>query len=247
MYKFDAKQTTKDLIEWIRDYFKNNGTRDTKAIIGISGGKDSTVVAGLCVEALGRGRVIGVKLPQGKQEDINDAQSVINFLGIQSYTLNIGDAVSEVYWELDTEAGLPLNSVVVFNTPARIRMAMLYAVSASVGGRVANTCNLSEDYVGYATKFGDGAGDFSPLSDLTVTEVKAVGRELGLPEYLIEKVPTDGLCGKTDEDNLGFSYDTLDKYIRTGICEDASLKIRIDTMHKMNMHKLLPMPKFELK
>ena len=115
----------------------------------------------------------------------------------------------------------------------------------SLNGRVANTCNYSEDYVGYATKFGDAAGDFSPLSYLTVTEVKAIGRELGLPTKLIDKTPTDGLCGKTDEDNLGFTYDVLDRYIRTGEIDDLDIKAKIDSMHKKNLFKLRPMDAFE--
>ncbi|MDB2160159.1 NAD(+) synthase [Clostridium butyricum] len=245
MYKFEAKETARQLIEWIKEYFENNGDKNTKAIIGISGGKDSSIVAGLCVEALGKDRVIGVKMPQGEQEDIEYAEDIIDFLGIKSYEINIEDSVFGVYRELDFEK-IPRNSIVNSNTPARIRMTVLYAVSGALGGRVANTCNLSEDYVGYATKFGDGAGDFSPLSNLTVTEVKAIGREIGIPDYLIDKTPIDGLCGLSDEDNLGFSYDTLDKYIRTGICEDEETKRRIDAMHKNNLHKLLPMPSFKL-
>lgn len=123
-------------------------------------------------------------------------------------------------------------------------MATLYAFAQSMDGRVANTCNLSEDWVGYATRYGDGAGDFSPLSDLTVTEVKAIGRVLGLPTELIEKTPTDGLCGKTDEDNLGFTYEVLDEYIRTGECKDKAVRQIIDEMHENNVFKLAPMPKF---
>ena len=125
-------------------------------------------------------------------------------------------------------------------------MCMLYAISQSRNGRVANTCNLSEDYVGYATRYGDGAGDFSPLANLTVTEVKAIGRELGLPYELIDKTPSDGLCGLSDEDNLGFSYDTLDKYIRQGICEDEYIKAKIDSMHEKNLFKLQLIPTFKL-
>ena len=137
-----------------------------------------------------------------------------------------------------------MNTVAEFNTPARIRMAALYAVSGIVGGRVANTGNLSEDWVGYSTKFGDAAGDFSPLADLTVSEVKDVGRELGLSSRFIDKTPIDGLCGKTDEDNLGFTYEILDKYIREGVCEDLAVKEKIDNLHELNLHKSSPMPTF---
>lgn len=244
MYNFDAKNTKDQLIEWIRNYFKENGSESTKAVIGISGGKDSSVVAALCVEALGKERVIGVLMPNGEQADIDYSQELVDYLGIGYYTINIEQAVSRLLYELN-DKGVVLNDVVTINTPARIRMTTLYAVSGSIGGRVANTCNLSEDYVGYATKFGDAAGDFSPLSGLTVQEVKAIGRELNLPEKFIEKVPTDGLCGQTDEDKLGFTYETLDKYLREGICEDKTIRRKIDSMHKANLHKLNPMPHFD--
>lgn len=241
---FDAKKVKNELIEWIREYFKNNGSEETKAVIGISGGKDSSVVAALCVEALGKDRVFGVLMPQGEQFDIDVSYALCKHLDIPYTVINIGKAVDEVLAGV-AGAGLELTTVTTFNTPARIRMATLYAVSGSIGGRVANTCNLSEDWVGYATKFGDAAGDFSPLSNLTVTEVKAIGRELGLPSMFVDKVPIDGLCGKTDEDNLGFTYDTLDKYIRDGIEPDAETKAKIDRLHAMNLHKLNPMPSYK--
>ena len=131
------------------------------------------------------------------------------------------------------------------NLPARLRMAATYAVAQSMNGRVANTCNLSEDWVGYATRYGDAAGDFSPLSRLTVQEVKAVGLELGLPEKLVHKTPIDGLSGLTDEENLGFSYAVLDNYIRTGVCEDKEVKAKIDQKRRMNKFKLELMPSFQ--
>lgn len=241
---FDAKKVKNELIEWIREYFRNNGSEETKAVIGISGGKDSSVVAALCVEALGKDRVFGVLMPQGEQFDIDVSYALCKHLDIPYTVINIEGAVYDVLAGLK-KAGLELTTVTTFNTPARIRMATLYAVSGSIGGRVANTCNLSEDWVGYATKFGDAAGDFSPLSNLTVTEVKAIGRELGLPAVFVDKVPIDGLCGKTDEDNLGFTYDTLDKYIRDGIEPDAETKAKIDRLHAMNLHKLNPMPSYK--
>lgn len=241
---FDAKKVKNELIEWIREYFRNNGSEETKAVIGISGGKDSSVVAALCVEALGKERVFGVLMPQGEQADIDVSYALCKHLDIPHTVINIEGAVYDVLAGLK-KAGLELTTVTTFNTPARIRMATLYAVSGSIGGRVANTCNLSEDWVGYATKFGDAAGDFSPLSNLTVTEVKAIGRELGLPAVFVDKVPIDGLCGKTDEDNLGFTYDTLDKYIRDGIEPDAETKAKIDRLHAMNLHKLNPMPSYK--
>jgi len=245
MKKFNAEQTTQDIISWIKDYFSNNANENTKAIIGISGGKDSSCVAALCVGALGIERVFGVLMPNGEQSDIDYSKELVEFLGIENVTVNIKLPVDELKDQISA-TGLEITDQLATNLPARIRMATVYGISASIGGRVANTCNFSEDYVGYATKFGDGAGDFSPLCNLTVQEVKAVARQLGLPEKFIEKIPTDGLCGKTDEDNLGFTYATLDQYLRTGVCEDKAIKDKIDTMHKNGLHKLLPMPSFKL-
>ena len=143
------------------------------------------------------------------------------------------------------ESGVEIRNQTRVNLAPRIRMATLYAVSQSKNGRVANTCNLSEDWVGYSTRYGDMAGDFSPLSRLTVQEVKAIGKHLGLPINLVEKVPSDGLTGNTDEDNLGFTYATLDRYIREGVCEDEKTKARIDYLHRVNEFKLKPLPAFE--
>ena len=246
MYKFDANKTRKELVEWIREYFKENG-ENCKAVVGISGGKDSSVVAALCVEALGKDRVVGVLMPQDEQHDIEYSQELCSILGIQNITVNIGTVMGEfeaILFNGIHNLGESVSTVTTFNTPARARMTVLYGIAGSVHGRVSCNSNLSEDYVGYATKFGDGAGDFAPLMNLTVTEVKAIGRELGLPSKLIDKTPIDGLCGKSDEDNLGFTYEVLDKYIRTGICEDLQVKDRIDKMHKYSLHKLNPIPKF---
>lgn len=236
---FDAKSVKKDCVRWIRDFFEKNGP-GCNAIVGISGGKDSSVVAALCVEALGRERVIGVLMPCGVQHDIDMAKLLVEHLGIRHYVVNIQEAVEA------TKKALPfaLSDQSRINLPPRIRMSVLYAVAQSHNGRVANTCNLSEDWVGYATRYGDAAGDFSPCSQLTVQEVKQLGRELGLPEVLVNKVPIDGLCGKTDEENLGFTYEELDKYIRTGEIADAKKKERIDHLHRINQFKLELMPAF---
>lgn len=241
MSNFDVKKVTNDCVQWIKDFFEKNG-KDCMAVVGISGGKDSSVVAALCVEALGKDRVIGVKMPCGEQKDIDYSNMLINHLGIRCYTMNIGDAVGEIRSQFPV--GVKISDQTTTNLPARIRMATLYAISQSVNGRVANTCNLSEDWVGYATRYGDAAGDFSPLSQLTVTEVKAIGRELGLPSELVDKTPTDGLCGKTDEDNLGFTYAELDAYIRDGIEPNEEVKAKIDSMHEKNLFKLQLMPSF---
>ena len=238
---FDAKKVKNEIVEWIRNWFEQNG-KDCMAVVGISGGKDSSVVAALCVEALGKDRVIGILMPQGEQSDIEYSKMLGDFLDITRITCNIEGAVNEV---LDSFEGVvsPTPQTTT-NLPARIRMATLYAISQSVNGRVANTCNLSEDWVGYATRYGDAAGDFSPISQLSVTEVKAIGRELGLPSELVDKTPTDGLCGKTDEDNLGFTYAELDAYIRDGIEPNEEVKAKIDSMHEKNLFKLQPMPSF---
>lgn len=241
MYDFNAKEMKDRCVEWIRDFFAKNGP-DCNAVVGISGGKDSSVVAALCVEALGKDRVIGVLMPCGVQADIEMARKLVNHLGIKNYEVNVEAAVNGL---LNALPDIEISTQTKTNLPPRIRMATLYAVGQSVNGRVANTCNLSEDWVGYSTRYGDAAGDFSPLSRLTVTEVKAIGREMGLPEDLVEKVPIDGLCGKTDEENLGFTYAALDKYIREGICEDKELKEKIDRMHERNLFKLELMPCFE--
>ena len=237
---FDVKKVTANCVAWIRDFFEKNG-KDCNAVVGISGGKDSSVVAALCVAALGKDRVIGVLMPSGEQSDIQCSYDLVNHLGIKYYVVNIGEAVDAVKKAVPLE--LSVQSVT--NLPPRIRMSTLYAVSQSCNGRVANTCNLSEDWVGYSTRYGDAAGDFSPLAKLTVAEVKAIGRELGVPEHLVEKPPIDGLCGKTDEDNLGFTYAVLDEYLRTGRIDNQGTKAKIDSMHERNKFKLELMPCFE--
>lgn len=242
MYDFNALQVKNDLVEWIQKWFEENG-KGCKAVVGISGGKDSSVVAALCVEALGRDRVIGVLMPNGVQHDIDMAQKLVDHLQIKNVTINIKEAYDAICQEV-RNAMQTVSEQTIINTPPRIRMTVLYAVSQSANGRVANTCNLSEDWVGYATRYGDGAGDFSPLANLTVTEVKAIGSVLGLPDVLVNKVPIDGLCGKTDEDNLGFTYDVLDQYIRSGVCPDDTIKAKIDGMHERNLFKLQLMPSF---
>ena len=239
---FDAKKVKNECVAWIRKFFEENGP-GCNAVIGISGGKDSSVAAALCVEALGKDRVVGVLMPKGEQHDIDMAYLLVNHLGIKHYEINIKDAVEGLLKSMPAE--LELSTQAITNLPPRIRMTTVYAVSQSVNGRVCNTCNLSEDWVGYSTRYGDSVGDFSPMSHLTVTEVKAIGRELGLPDVLVDKVPIDGLCGKTDEENLGFTYAELDVYIRTGEIADAEKKALIDRKHKANLFKLELMPSFK--
>lgn len=243
-YEFDAAKTKDEIVEWIRNYFRKNGS-DCNAVIGISGGKDSSIVAALCCEALGNGRVIGVLMPQGAQSDIDVARELVKHLGIKSFEINIAETVNMLLAK-GRIAGLCDSKQARVNLPARIRMATLFMVSQSMNGRVANTGNASEAHIGFSTLFGDGAGQFSPLGKLTVTEVKAIGRELGLPEKFIEKAPADGLTCKTDEDNFGFTYDFLDKYIRTGdFGGDTATAAKIDRMHEANLFKDLPMPTYD--
>ncbi len=244
MKEFDVKYVIEQACDWIVDFFEKNG-KGCNAVLGISGGKDSSVAAALCVKALGKDRVIGVLMPNGVQSDIADAQKLVAHLGIKSYTVNIKEGFDGIVGAITKD--LELTEQARVNLAPRLRMSTVYAVSQCCNGRVVNTCNLSEDWVGYSTRYGDSVGDFSPLSHLTVTEVKQIGKELGLPIDLVEKVPSDGLSGKTDEDNLGFTYAVLDKYIRTGVCEDEKTKALIDRKHKMNLFKLQLMPSFEPK
>ncbi len=239
---FNAEKVKNECVQWIRDFFEANG-KDCNAVVGISGGKDSSIVAALCVEALGKDRVIGVLMPCGEQADIDMAKLLVETLGIKHYIVNIKDAVEGITNSIPFELSVQSKT----NLPPRIRMSTLYAVSQSHNGRVANTCNLSEDWVGYSTRYGDSAGDFSPCSMLTVDEMKQIGRLLGLPDVLVDKVPIDGLCGKTDEDNLGFTYAELDRYIRTGKIEDEAKKAKIDRLHRINQFKLELMPVFDPK
>ncbi len=258
LQNFDANKKIEEITKWIRNWFAENGPT-ANAVVGISGGKDSTIVAALLVRALGKERVVGVLMPDGEQKDIEDSKLVVKTLGIRNYTVNIHPAVQGVYeaignaqfTDMDT-AEVPGNADELtkdarINTPPRIRMTTLYAIAQSLpnGGRVANTCNKSEDYVGYSTKYGDAAGDFSPCSDFTVTEMRLIGDALGLPKELIHKTPSDGLSGMSDEDKLGFTYDELDRYIFTGILEDEEKKKKIDRLHKINLHKLQLMPMFK--
>lgn len=243
MGKFDVKLATQECIDWIKKYFVNNGP-DSKAVIGISGGKDSSVAAALCVKALGVNRVIGVLMPQGKQEDIQDAYDLVQYLNIDYLKINIGPACETLQNVLTDNFHSDPNNQVTTNLPARIRMTTLYGVAAQVGGRVVNTCNLSEDFVGYSTKFGDSAGDFAPLANLTSDEVIEIGHYLLMPDKLLTKTPADGLSGLTDEQNLGFSYAVLNDFIKHGVTPDYDTYKNIMQRHDRNLHKLRIMPKY---
>lgn len=245
---FDAKKQIETCVHFIQTYFRDNGTPDTKAVIGISGGKDSTIAAALLVRALGADRVIGVLMPQGKQADIEDSYQVCEILGIKHYTINIGTACSELYNDFLCGTNLALTNQISTNTPARIRMATLYMVSAAVGGRVCNTGNASEAFIGYTTKYGDLAGDFALLRNFTVREIYAMGDVMEeLPYDLVHKAPADGMSGKTDEDNIGIPYDVIDDHLLNGIIpEDRAMWDKMKTLHRRNFHKIdaikLPAP-----
>lgn len=244
MSNFDAKKVKNEIVEWIRDWFEQNG-KDCMAVVGISGGKDSSVVAGLCCEALGKDRVFSVMMPQGEQPDIDYSRMLIDHLGIDSCVVNIGNTVRTLKHEIKPQLGDHWSKQTSTNLPARIRMTTLYAVSQTVNGRVANTCNLSETLLSWETRWGDAVGDFAPISDLTVKEVKAIGYELGLPNELIEKIPSDGLCGSTDEDALGFKYSVMDRYIRTGEIDDKDIKKKIDNRVEKYRFKRMPIPYYK--
>lgn len=247
--------TKNKIVQWIKDYFEANGP-DCSAVVGISGGKDSSVVAALCVAALGKERVYGVIMPNHEQSDVADAFKLCRFLDIKYTGINIGDAFdalgtkieNAVFSQGNDAEHIGFSEQARINMAPRLRMTTLYAVAQSLptGGRVANTCNYSEDFVGYSTKFGDSAGDFAPIASLCVSEVIQIGEVLGLPEDLIHKVPSDGLCGKTDEENLGFTYDQLEEYIKNGTTKNEKLDERICDMHMNNLHKLDIMPKYHL-
>ena len=248
-------ETARAVSNWIRDYFDQNCPKG-RAVVGISGGKDSAVTAALCARALGKDRVAGVLMPDGAQKDIADSEAVVRLLGIPSVTINIAGMHQAFRDEIAANSGFAaltgresLSRDSEINCPARLRMATLYAVAQSLpgGALVINTCNKSEDWVGYSTKFGDSTGDLSPLAVFTVTEVRQLGSALGLPDSIVRKTPSDGLSGLSDEAKLGFTYEQLDRLIETGECGDPALKAKIDRMHAANLHKLQPMPHFPSK
>ncbi len=234
----DAEKEVQHIVDEIKHYFVKNGNKDTKAVIGISGGKDSTIAAALLVRALGKERVIGVLMPQDEQVDIDDSISVCMALGIKSYTIDIGNTCTELFNTFSRQTSYELSNQITTNAPARIRMNVLYMVAAAVGGRVINTGNASELYVGYTTKYGDLAGDFAILRDYYVREVYALGDALPeLPAHLVHKTPGDGMSGKTDEDNMGFTYEVLDAYLLDGIDPDYNTLRNIESRHQRNDHK----------
>lgn len=251
-YSFNAEKVTNDLIKWIKVWFEQNGP-SANAVIGMSGGKDSTVAAAVLCKALGANRVVGVSMPDGEQ-GLNDAPEICQWLGMKMLVINIGGTTSAINKALETDGNISLSKQAGQNIPPRIRMTTLYAIAQTLNGRVVNTCNNSEDYIGYSTKFGDAAGDFSLFANLTVTEVLAIGDYLGVPYQWVHKTPDDGLPHSSpDEEKIGFTYAELDRYIREGIIPEGFVHgneaegpkvTKIDNMHKWNLHKIMPMPSF---
>lgn len=237
--EFNAKEQIPGLIAWMREQMKNCGGKT--AVVGISGGKDSSVIAALCVEAYGRENVIGVLMPNGIQPDIDYSNGIVDFLKIKHYVFNIEGGTSGILNEMD-RVGIEATRMTKVNLPSRMRMATLYAIAQSVeNGIVINTSNISEDWVGYCTIYGDSAGAFSPIGMYTTEEVIAIGAELGVPERFLIKPPSDGLTGLTDEDNLGFTYHAVNEYIRKGIV-DPEIKEKIDHKHRISRFKFETIP-----
>ena len=239
----NAEEEIQHIVDEIKKYFVKNGNENTKAVIGISGGKDSTIAAALLVRALGSERVVGVMMPNGTQSDIHDAQEVCDILDIEAHTININEATEAIYKNIipvcmNATGMMAIPPIVSTNTPARIRMTTLYAVAALVGGRVINTGNKSELYIGYTTKYGDLAGDFAIFKDYCVREVLEIGDNLDeLPAHLVHKAPGDGMSGKTDEDNTGIPYDVLDAYLLDDVVPEYDILRKIEERHDRNIHK----------
>lgn len=256
-FEFDAEREVRNIVTQIKNYFKDCAAPEARAVIGISGGKDSTIAAKLLVEALGPDRVVGVLMPDGEQSDFDVSMRVVDELDIAATSLvvNIGELTNAAYatlersYKLVNETGdklrLTVKDNVTINTPPRMRMGMLYAIAASLDydARVINTCNASEDYIGYSTKYGDSAGDYGILQEYTVSEIYEIGDALGISHDLVHKKPSDGLCGLCDEDRFGFSYEDLDEFIVTGAITDDASREKIIRMHNAALHKLVPMPK----
>ena len=239
---FDAHKTRLELVQWIRDWFDKNGP-DCIAVIGISGGKDSSVAAALCVEALGASRVVGVMLPNGIQHDVEECTKLSRHLGIGLDYVDIAPIISA----FDLVKPYAPTEQSRINLPPRIRMTMLYYIAQSIGGRVICTDNASESFVGYSTRWGDNVGDVAPLLNFTTDEVIAIGDDLGLPYELTHKTPSDGLCGLTDEDNFGFTYEQLNCYIKHGYCHGEAAQKKIEERHNKNLFKTQPIPSFYFK
>lgn len=241
--EFDTQCVMQACINWIKDYFTT--TNGSIAIVGISGGKDSTVTAAILSKALGNDSVIGILMPNGIQKDIEYSYKVCKELGIKSRILNVNPMYDYLLKEVQSFNEIDVRFV--SNTPARLRMVTLYAIASNIkGARVVNTCNLSESVVGWETYGGDGFGDFSPIGLLTKTEVCSIGHALDLSSDLVDKIPDDGMCGMSDEDKFGFTYNELDMMIRHEGYQAANFE-KICKMNKNShfKHEQIKLPTFD--
>lgn len=238
---FDANKVKDQLVQGIRNWFDKNG-KGCNAVIGLSGGKDSTIVAALCAEALGKEHVIGIGMPNFGQ-GLNEADEIAKWIGIKFHAVHIGGIVDITESAIEnTLDDIEISEQAEQNIPPRARMLVLYALSQSLNGRVVGTCNASENYIGYFTKYGDGASDFEPIAELTVHEIYQIGDALGIPKKWVYKIPDDGLPHSCPDDEkfekMGFNYEKLDKYIREGTSGDEVADKAIQRMHEMNLFKL---------
>jgi len=232
-----------EILEWFKSWYKENAVGCT-AVLGISGGLDSSLAAAMAKEVFGKHKVFGVMMPNGTQADLTDSYDLVRHLGIDFEEINIASIYDSMNAALKIIPGFDgVNYVYRTNTPARIRTTIIYGVAAQMNGRVIGTNNLSEDFTGYFTK-GSTVCDVAPLANLTKTEIKALAYEMGLPEHLIEKRPADGLSMKSDEDNFGFSYAELDQYLRTGWIDSATSIGKIDKLFESSKHKRCSAPSF---
>lgn len=241
-YRFDAEAIRDTLVEKIRAFAQAAGCR--RVVLGISGGKDSSVAAALCARALGAENVYGVMLPDGEQTDIADSRRVCESLGIHRRTVNIGAMHRALHAAIDASAlnvgafGLEYHRESDINVGPRLRMTTLRYIAQALGAFLCGTGNLSEATVGYCTKDGDTSCDFNPLGRLTSLEVVAVGLTMDeLPRALVEKTPTDGLSGKSDEERLGVTYRQIHDFIRLGTSGDADVDAVIAQKEQANAHK----------
>ena len=254
-YRAEKLKDVDNIICELQHSCEKNGIRG--AVVGISGGKDSTIVAKLMSEVLGKENVMGVLMPNGEQKDIDDSYKVVNLLGMPYTVVNIKDAMKGLVENINlgfisiqnTDREVKLTEPSYINIAPRIRMTVLYAIAQSMGNgwRVIGTTNKSEEYIGWLTKWGDGGCDFEPIIDFTVTELRQFGKYLGLPIELVDKTPVDGLTPLSDEDRIGFKYSELDEYIMFGTTGNNDIDNKIERMHEYSQHKRNPIPIFKMK
>ena len=242
--EFNVQKETKNIIDFIKNYYKENKLKG--AIIGISGGKDSAVVAGLFTKALGKENVIGVTLPcNSKEEDKKDAKLISDYYGFKLINFDITNVFNSFKSELNnlgifTDEQTKNSDI---NLKPRLRMASLYYLAALYSFvnngtyLVAGTSNKCELYVGYFTKGGDSVHDISPIADFTVEEVIKIGEYLNVPRKVLYKAPNDGLSNQTDEDKLGVKYDEIASYIYDKSLVDKITRQKIEKLHNNSKHK----------